>query len=88
VRAGEHTPRKRTEFHVLRFPDQSAPAGFITGVGSVWSSIPAIERLDRPVYSVPFHAERYDADHARAESIQRNVSALTNDAAPGVAAAG
>ena len=56
---------------------EAAPAGFIARARSEWSPIQAIERLDRPVFGVQFHAERYDADHPHGEAVLRNFFALT-----------
>jgi GMP synthase-like glutamine amidotransferase len=48
------------------------PPGFINRASSPWSTIQAIERIDRPVYAVQFHPERYDADHPDGERLLRN----------------
>ena len=56
---------------------EEAPAGFVTRACSLWSAIQAIERLDRPVFGVQFHAERFDADHPHGEAVLRNFFALT-----------
>ena len=41
----------------------SIPEGFVRSAWSAWSPIQAIERHDRPVFGIQFHAERYDGDH-------------------------
>lgn len=48
------------------------PAGFTIQAGSDWSPIQAIERLDRPVFGVQFHPERYDAAHPAGAIVLRN----------------
>lgn len=48
------------------------PMGFTTRARSLWSPIQAIERGDRPVFGVQFHAERYDAAHPAGARILRN----------------
>ena len=61
---------------------EEAPTGFVARARSEWLPIQAIERLDRPVFGVQFHAERYDADHRHGEAVLRNFFALTRSAAP------
>lgn len=58
---------------------QDVPAGFIARASAPWSPIQAIERLDRPVFGVQFHPERYDAAHPDGEIILRNFFAMLSD---------
>jgi GMP synthase-like glutamine amidotransferase len=51
---------------------EQVPEGFVARARSSWSAIQAIERRDRPVYGVQFHAERYDADHPAGATVLRN----------------
>ena len=53
-----------------------APAGFVIRARSSWSAIQAIERLDRPVFGVQFHPERYDNVHPQGAFVLRNFFAL------------
>lgn len=53
------------------------PQGFAVRASSPWSVIQAIERMDRPVFGVQFHPERYDAAHPDGAVILRNFIALT-----------
>ena len=55
------------------------PQGFVVRASSPWSPIQAIERLDRPVFGVQFHPERYDTDHPDGAVILRNFLALVRD---------
>jgi GMP synthase-like glutamine amidotransferase len=55
---------------------EETPTGFVTRARSPWSPVQAIERLNRPVFGVQFHAERYDADHPDGEAVLRNFFAL------------
>ncbi len=55
---------------------EEVPPGFVTRARSPWSAIQAIERLDRPVFGVQFHPERYDAAHPHGETVLRNFFAL------------
>lgn len=50
----------------------AAPANFVVRASSAWSPIQAIERLDRPVFGVQFHPERFDADHPAGARVLRN----------------
>ncbi len=52
------------------------PDGFVARATSPWSPIQAIERLDRPVFGVQFHPERYDAANPDGEIVLRNFFAL------------
>ena len=52
------------------------PAGFATRASSAWSPIQAIEWLDRPVFGVQFHAERFDATHPAGARVLRNFFAV------------
>jgi GMP synthase (glutamine-hydrolysing) len=54
-----------------------SPRGFTTRARSAWTAVQAIERLDRPVFGVQFHPERYDADHPRGETVLRNFLSLS-----------
>ncbi len=51
---------------------QEVPAGFIVRASSPYSPIQAIERLDRRVFGVQFHPERYDTAHRSGEIVLRN----------------
>lgn len=55
---------------------EEAPPGFVTRASSRWSGIQAIERLDRPVFGVQFHPERYDDAHPHGAVVLRNFFAL------------
>jgi GMP synthase (glutamine-hydrolysing) len=55
------------------------PRGFAVRASSPWSAIQAIERMDRPVFGVQFHPERYDAAHPYGAVILRNFIALARD---------
>jgi GMP synthase-like glutamine amidotransferase len=61
-----------TMFQLHYWQLEEAPRGFVTRARSPWSPIQAIERLDRPVFGVQFHAERYDTDHPHGEAVLRN----------------
>lgn len=58
---------------------ETLPQGFIQRARSPWSSVQAIERLDRPVFGVQFHPERYNAAHPHGERVLRNFLALARD---------
>jgi GMP synthase (glutamine-hydrolysing) len=58
-----------------------APPGFVTRACSPWCPIQAIQRLDRPVFGVQFHPERFDGDHPDGEAMLRNFFAITPPAA-------
>ena len=60
---------------------EESPAGFIARARSEWSPIQAIERQDRPVFGVQFHAERFDTVHPHGETVLRNFFALAQDSA-------
>jgi GMP synthase (glutamine-hydrolysing) len=55
------------------------PRGFAVRASSPWSAIQAIERMDRPVFGVQFHPERYDVTHPHGAVILRNFIALARD---------
>ena len=55
------------------------PRGFVGRASSAWSAIQAIERVDRPVFGVQFHPERYDAAHPNGAVVLRNFFALIHD---------
>jgi GMP synthase (glutamine-hydrolysing) len=55
------------------------PRGFVVRASSPWSAIQAIERLDRPVFGVQFHPERYDTDHLHGAVILSNFIELARD---------
>ena len=55
---------------------EEVPAGFVVQARSQRSPIQAIERIDRPVFGVQFHVERYDADHPHGEAVLRSFFAL------------
>ncbi len=57
------------------------PAGFTVRAHSASTGIQAIERLDRPVFGVQFHPERYDAAHPHGAAILENFFALTRNRA-------
>lgn len=63
---------------------EEVPPGFVVRAQSPWSAIQAIERVDRPVFGVQFHPERYDGDHPHGATVLRGFFALSN----GVAARG
>jgi GMP synthase-like glutamine amidotransferase len=52
------------------------PSGFKRRAKTGWSPIQAIERLDRPVFGVQFHPERFDAAHEDGERVLRNFFAI------------
>lgn len=54
-----------------------APDGFVTRAASPWSPIQAIEQVDRPVFGVQFHPERFDSDQPDGNTLLRNFFALT-----------
>jgi GMP synthase (glutamine-hydrolysing) len=58
---------------------EDVPPGFAARASSPWSAIQAIERLDRPVFGVQFHPERYDAAHPHGAVILRNFIMLARD---------
>lgn len=58
------------------------PAGFSMCASSPDSPIQAIERLDRPVFGVQFHPERYDDVHGDGEIVLRNFFATARSAMP------
>lgn len=58
------------------------PEGFVSRAHSPCSAIQAIERLDRPVFGVQFHPERYDDDHPDGEAVLRNFFTLSRAFAP------
>jgi GMP synthase-like glutamine amidotransferase len=60
----------------------SIPAGFIACASSIDSPIQAIMRLDRPVFGVQFHPERFDHDHQDGETVLRNFFATARGDAP------
>lgn len=62
---------------------EEVPGGFVARASAPWSPIQAIERLDRPVFGVQFHPERYDADHPHGAVVLRNFFALVQDRARG-----
>lgn len=51
---------------------EDVPAGFTLRATSPWSRIQAIERIDRPVFGVQFHLERFDSTHRAGEAVLRN----------------
>ena len=59
------------------------PAGFATRASSAWSPIQAIERLDRPVFGIQFHAERFDAAHPAGARVLRRFFAAVRSRPPG-----
>ena len=56
------------------------PAGFATRASSAWSPIQAIERLDRPVFGIQFHAERFDTAHPAGSRVLRSFFAAARSA--------
>ncbi|HEX7124587.1 MAG TPA: gamma-glutamyl-gamma-aminobutyrate hydrolase family protein [Thermodesulfobacteriota bacterium] len=48
------------------------PEGFLRRASSPWSPVQALERLDRPVFGVQFHPERYDQAHPAGLAVLRN----------------
>jgi len=66
---------------------EDVPPEFAVRASSPWSAIQAIERLDRPVFGVQFHPERYDAAHPHGAVILRNFFALARDQDTGKRAA-
>ena len=58
---------------------EDVPPGFTARASSPWSAIQAIERLDRPVFGVQFHPERYDDAHPLGAVILRNFITLVRD---------
>ena len=66
---------------------EEVPPGFAVRASSPWSAIQAIERLDRPVFGVQFHPERYDATHPHGAVILRNFITLARDRDKGELAA-
>lgn len=60
----------------------SIPSGFVGCASSIDSPIQAIMRLDRPVFGVQFHPERFDQDHQDGDLILRNFFAAACGDAP------
>ena len=58
---------------------EDVPQGFAARAHSPWSPIQAIERLDRPVFGVQFHPERYSAAQPDGANVLRNFFTLTRD---------
>lgn len=58
---------------------EDVPRGFAARARSPWSPIQAMERLDRPVFGVQFHPERYSAAQPDGATVLRNFFALTRD---------
>lgn len=58
---------------------EDVPSGFAARASSPRSAIQALNRLDRPVFGVQFHPERYDAAHPHGAVILRNFIALARD---------
>lgn len=57
----------------------NVPAGFTMRASSAWSRIQTIERVDKPVFGVQFHAERYDEAHPDGGILLRNFFALVRE---------
>jgi GMP synthase-like glutamine amidotransferase len=57
------------------------PPGFVTRACSPWCPIQAIQRLDRPVFGVQFHPERYERDHPDGDAVLRNFFAIASPVA-------
>ncbi len=57
---------------------REVPAGFVARGRSASSPIQVIERLDKPVFGVQFHPERFDADHPDGDTLLRNFFTLAN----------
>jgi GMP synthase (glutamine-hydrolysing) len=66
-------------FHSHYWQLEDVPPGFAVRASSPWSAIQAIECLDRPVFGVQFHPERYDAAHPHGAGILRNFITLARD---------
>ena len=62
---------------------EEVPAGFVVQARSQRSPIQAIERIDRPVFGVQFHPERYDSAHPIGANVLQNFFALTRVHATG-----
>lgn len=58
----------------------AVPAGFSVCASSPDSPIQAIARIDRPVFGVQFHPERYDDDHRDGETILHTFFAIARAA--------
>jgi GMP synthase-like glutamine amidotransferase len=58
---------------------EDVPRGFAVRASSPWSAIQAIERLDRPVFGVQFHPERYNAAHPHGAVVLHNFITLARD---------
>lgn len=58
---------------------EGVPLGFVARARSPWSPIQAIERLDRPVFGVQFHPERYDTAQPDGATILHNFFALARE---------
>jgi len=69
-------PAQATFFQSHYWQLTSVPAGFSACASSAWSPIQAIRALDRPVFGVQFHAERWDEDHPAGLTVLRNFIAL------------
>jgi GMP synthase-like glutamine amidotransferase len=74
-------PPKTTFFQLHYWQLKEAPSGFAIRARSSWTAVQAIERLDRPVFGVQFHPERYDAVHPHGEIVLRNFLALAQNIA-------
>ena len=66
-------------FHSHYWQLEDVLPGFAVRASSPWSAIQAIERLDRPVFGVQFHPERYDDAHPLGAVILRNFITLARD---------
>ena len=66
---------------------EEVPPGFAVRASSPWSAIQAIERLDRPVFGVQFHPERYDTAHPHGAVIVHNFFSLARSQDTGEPAA-
>lgn len=58
------------------------PPGFVARASSPWSAVQAIEHLNRPVFGVQFHPERFDASHPDGSTILKNFLSVAASVAP------
>ena len=67
-----------TVFQTHYWQLEEVPAGFTRRATSTWSPIQAMERLDRLVFGVQFHPERFDDAHPDGGRVLRNFFAVAS----------